>query len=72
MNYWNNYMWPLIILQKQESQTMPLLIQALTQGYVTDNGQLMTAVLIFTLPTVIIFITQQRRFVVGILGSIKQ
>jgi lactose/L-arabinose transport system permease protein len=72
MNYWNNYMWPLIILQKQESQTMPLLIQALTQGYVTDYGQLMSAVLIFTLPTVIIFITQQRRFVVGILGSVKQ
>jgi len=72
MTYWNNYIWPLILLQRQESQTMPLVLQALTQGYVTDYGQLMAAVLIFTLPTVIVFITQQRRFVVGILGSIKQ
>jgi len=65
-------MWPLIILQRQESQTMPLLLQALQAGYTTDYGQLMMAVLIFTLPTVIIFVTQQRRFVVGILGSVKQ
>ena len=72
MSFWNNYIWPLIILQRQESQTMPLLLQALTAGYTTDYGMLMTAVLIFTLPTVIIFVTQQKRFVVGILGSVKQ
>lgn len=72
MSYWNNYIWPLIILQRQESQTMPLLLQALQAGYTTDYGILMTAVTIFTLPTVIVFVTQQKRFVVGVLGSIKQ
>jgi lactose/L-arabinose transport system permease protein len=72
MTYWNNYIWPLIILQKQESQTMPLLLQALQAGYTTDYGMLMSAVLIFTLPIVIVFVSQQQRFVVGILGSVKQ
>jgi lactose/L-arabinose transport system permease protein len=71
MANWNNYLWPLIILQRQESQTMPLLIAGFTAGYTTDYGMLMLAVAVCTLPTLLIFITQQRRFVEGILGSIK-
>ena len=71
MGYWNNYLWPLIILQRQENQTMPLLLTGLIVGYNIDYGMLMAAVLIFTIPTVIIFVTQQRRFVVGILGAVK-
>jgi lactose/L-arabinose transport system permease protein len=71
MNAWNSYLWPLIIMQRQTSQTMPLLITGLTAGYVTDYGILMLAVLVCTLPTVILFFTQQKRFVAGILGSVK-
>jgi lactose/L-arabinose transport system permease protein len=71
MNQWNQYLWPLIILQKQESRTMPLMLTGLTAGYVTDYGILMLAVTICTLPTLFIFVTQQRRFVAGILGSVK-
>jgi lactose/L-arabinose transport system permease protein len=50
---------------------MPLLITGLTSGYTTDYGMLMLAVSICTLPTVLLFITQQKRFVAGILGSVK-
>jgi lactose/L-arabinose transport system permease protein len=71
MASWNNYLWPLIIMQSQESQTMPLLITGLTAGYTTDYGILMLAVSICTLPTVILFFTQQKRFVEGILGAVK-
>jgi lactose/L-arabinose transport system permease protein len=71
MGNWNNYLWPLIILQRQESQTMPLLIAGFTAGYTTDYGMLMLAVAVCTLPTLLIFVTQQRRFVEGILGSVK-
>ncbi|MDR1902688.1 MAG: carbohydrate ABC transporter permease [Treponema sp.] len=71
MNHWNNYLWPLIIMQKQESQTMPLLITGLTAGYTTDYGMLMLAVTICTLPTMLLFVTQQKRFVAGVLGSVK-
>jgi lactose/L-arabinose transport system permease protein len=71
MNNWNSYLWPLIIMQSQESRTMPLLITGLTAGYTTDYGILMLAVSICTLPTVILFFTQQKRFVAGILGSVK-
>jgi lactose/L-arabinose transport system permease protein len=71
MGGWNNYLWPLIILLKQESRTMPILLASLTSGYVTDYGILMLAISICTIPTIFIFITQQRRFVEGVLGSVK-
>ncbi len=71
MAAWNNYLWPLIIMQSQESQTMPLLITGLTAGYTTDYGILMLSVTITTLPTLILFFTQQKRFVEGVLGSVK-
>jgi len=71
MNTWNAYLWPLVIMQSETSRTMPLLLSSLTSGYVTDYGILMLAVSICTLPTVIIFFTQQKRFVAGVLGSVK-
>lgn len=71
MNNWNNYLWPLIILQRQDSQTMPLLLAGLIAGYTTDYGILMLAVLICTLPTLILFISQQRRFVEAVLGHYR-
>lgn len=71
MSQWNSYLWPLVIMQTQESQTMPLMIAGLTQSYTVDYGILMLAVSICTVPTIILFFTQQRRFVAGILGSVK-
>ncbi len=71
MNSWNNYMWPLIVMQRQNMQTMPLLVSGLTAGYTTDYGLLMLSLCIMTIPTVVLFFTQQKRFVSGILGAVK-
>jgi lactose/L-arabinose transport system permease protein len=71
MNTWNNYMWPLIVMQSQKMQTLPLLVTGLTAGYTTDYGLLMLCVTIMTLPTVILFFTQQKQFVEGVVGSVK-
>ncbi len=71
MNNWNNYMWPLIVMQSQEMQTLPLLVSGLTAGYTTDYGLLMLSLCIMTIPTVVLFFTQQKRFVSGILGAVK-
>jgi|GEM_PF-2688527 len=53
------------------SLAMPLLITGLTAGYTTDYGILMLSVTITTLVTLILFFTQQKRFVEGVLGSVK-
>ena len=53
------------------SQTMPMVVANLTQGYVTDYGMLMLAVLICTLPTAIVFFCLQNAFAEGITGAVK-
>lgn len=71
MNAWNNYLWPKVIMTDAESQTMPMVVANLTQGYVTDYGMLMLAVLICTLPTAIVFFCLQKSFAEGITGAVK-
>ena len=71
MASWNNYLWPLIALQSPEKRTLPLVISALGSSYTPDYGIMMTAVLIATLPTALIFFLMQKHFVAGMTGSMK-
>jgi lactose/L-arabinose transport system permease protein len=71
MANWNNYLWPLIILQAQENKTVTLIVSALSYAYVPDYGVIMISAVFATLPTVLIFFLLQRRFVEGLLGSVK-
>jgi len=71
MAAWNNFLWPRIIMMTNDSITMPMLVSNLIQGYVTDNGVVMLAVLITTLPTVALFFILQRSFAEGITGTVK-
>lgn len=71
MNAWNSYLWPKVIMNDAESMTMPMLVANLTEGYITDYGMLMLAVLICTIPTIIIFFLLQKSFAEGITGAIK-
>lgn len=71
MNAWNNYLWPKVIMLDDKSITMPMLVANLTEGYFTDYGILMTAVVLCTIPTVIIFFLLQKSFAEGITGAVK-
>lgn len=71
MNAWNSYLWPKVIMTDATSQTMPMVVANLTEGYVTDYGMLMLAVLICTLPTAIVFFCLQKSFAEGITGAVK-
>ena len=71
MTAWNNFLWPKVILLDNAYQTMPMLISNLTAGYVTNYGVLMLAVLLASLPTMVIFLVLQRSFAEGITGAIK-
>lgn len=71
MNSWNNFLWPLIVLQSAENKTMPLLISNLGSSYSPDYGVIMTAIVIATLPTAIVFFLMQKHFVAGMVGSVK-
>ncbi|MCJ8008832.1 carbohydrate ABC transporter permease [Lederbergia wuyishanensis] len=71
MGSWNNYLWPLVVIQSPEQQTIPLLISNLGSGYAPDYGVIMMAIVIATLPTALVFFLMQRHFVAGMMGSVK-
>lgn len=71
MSSWNNYMWPLIVLQTPQKQTVPLLISTLGSSYSPDYGLIMLAIVISMLPTAIVFFVMQKHFVAGMIGSVK-
>ena len=71
MSSWNSYLWPLIALQSGEKRTLPLVISALGSSYTPDYGMIMTAVVLATIPTALIFFCMQKHFVAGMTGAVK-
>ena len=71
MANWNNYLWPLIVLQTNETKTLTLAVSSLSTAYYPDFGVVMVATTLATLPTIIIFFTLQKQFVQGLLGAVK-
>lgn len=71
MSSWNNYLWPLIVLQSPEKKTIPMLISNLGSSYSPDYALIMTAIVISTFPTALVFFLMQKHFVAGMTGSVK-
>ena len=71
MTAWNNFLWPLIVLQSNELKTITLVISTLGSSYSPDFGVIMVATVLATLPTLFVFFAMQRQFVQGMLGSVK-
>ena len=62
MASWNNYIWPLIVLQSPENQTIPLLISNLGSSYSPDFGIIMLAIVIATIPTALSIFPNAKTF----------
>ena len=71
MTAWNNYLWPLIVLQSNETKTITLVVSSLASAYYPDYGVVMVGTILATLPTLAVFFFMQRQFVQGMLGSVK-
>jgi lactose/L-arabinose transport system permease protein len=71
MTSWNNYLWPLIVLQSNEMKTITLVVSSLASAYYPDYGMVMVSAVLATLPTLLVFFIMQRQFVQGMLGSVK-
>ena len=66
---WNEFFWPLLVVQSTEMWTIQLLIAQLKAAEVTDWGMVMAIVSLSVLPTVLIYVMLQRYFVKGIAMS---
>ncbi len=71
MMSWNSYLWPLIALQSADKKTLPLVISSLSSAYFPDFGVIMCAIVVATLPMLLIFFLLQKQFTQGMLGSDK-
>jgi multiple sugar transport system permease protein len=63
---WNEFFWPLIVVQSSEMQTIQMLIAAMKQAEAVDWGVIMAVITLSVLPTMAIYILLQRYFVRGI------
>jgi len=69
MYQWNNFLWPLLVLNTGEMHTLPVALSSLIGLSRIDYGQVMMGATIATLPIIVIFLFLQRQFVSGLLGG---
>ncbi len=69
---WNDFLWPLIVLQSQENYTVQIAIKALQKQYFVDYGLAMSGSFLATIPLLILFIFVGRKMVAGVMdGAFK-
>ncbi len=72
MGAWNDFLWPLIILNSPENFTSQVAIQQLRTQYTIDYSIVMTASILATLPLLILFLAAGKQLVAGIMeGAVK-
>jgi multiple sugar transport system permease protein len=69
---WNDFMWPLIVLNDRDLYTLPVALASLSREHVQDNELMMAGAVLTTLPVLAVFLVLQRYYVEGLmLGSVK-
>jgi multiple sugar transport system permease protein len=60
---WNNYLWPLVVVQSQEKMTIPLGLSQFRGSNATDYGAIFAVSMIAALPVIVLFIFMSRKIV---------
>jgi multiple sugar transport system permease protein len=69
---WNDFMWPLIVLNDSDLYTLPVALASLSREHVQDNELMMAGSVLTTLPVLLVFLVLQRYYVEGVMiGSVK-
>jgi len=63
---WNSFFWPNIILRSGEFRVLTQGLQAFVFNNAVDYGPMMAAVVLATIPVVVIFLFAQKYFIQGI------
>jgi cellobiose transport system permease protein len=66
---WNDFMWPLIVLNDPSKLTLQVSLSQLQTAHGTDYGMLMAGALIAVVPLVIVFVLGARQFINGIMDG---
>ncbi len=65
MGSWNAYLWPMIVLQKIEVRTLPVILTWFNSTHTSQGGLVMAATVLIILPILIVFMFFQRWIVQG-------
>ena len=69
---WNTYLWPLLVTNKTEMRTVQVGITMLNFSEGTVYGPIMAASMIVLLPSLVLFLTFQKKIVTGMMaGGVK-
>jgi multiple sugar transport system permease protein len=70
---WNDFMWPLIVLNDSELYTLPVALASLAREHVQDTELMMAGSVLTTAPVLLVFLVLQRYYLRGLmLGSLKE
>jgi multiple sugar transport system permease protein len=72
MSAWNDFMWPLVILNDESRYTLPVALASLSGEHVQDTELMMAGAVLTVLPVIAVFLVLQRHYVRGLtLGGVK-
>lgn len=72
MGTWNDFLWPLIVTNKESMMTLQIGLTSLQNVYFTDYGLLMAGAAVSAVPMVIAFVLFQPYFVRGVtIGALR-
>lgn len=72
MAQWNDFTWPLIVLQKEETRTIQIALRNLFGVYVSDYSMILAATCVSVLPILIVFFLFSKQFVSSVTaGAVK-
>jgi multiple sugar transport system permease protein len=69
MGSWNDFLWPLIVMVREESYTLPVALANLNGQHPTSFGLLMAAAVVVVLPVIIVFLLAQKYVIQGVATS---
>jgi multiple sugar transport system permease protein/arabinosaccharide transport system permease protein len=69
---WNDFLWPLIILNERTLYTVNLALPSLRGPYGDQYGLVLAGAVLATVPIIFIFVFMQRHFIEGLMaGALK-
>lgn len=69
LDSWNNLLWPLILIQSEDMETIPLGLTKFNTLYATNYVQMMAMAVIASLPVLIVFLVGRRQIINSLMMS---
>jgi multiple sugar transport system permease protein len=66
---WNNFVWPLLVVQSPDYTTVPLGLALFRGTYATNYTQILAASLVAAAPVVLLYLAMQRQIIASFISS---